>query len=117
MNRRPTVTRLGLALGAAAAGTLLAAGTADAAPADAVVNTPCSFAQIVSATYAIDESEGAALASSPLASSFSAFLAAPQWQRQMFLGTQPALLDRVNAFFGGPGSGMARTVFATCSGF
>lgn len=117
MNSRTTATRAGAVLGAVAAGSILLTGVASAAPADTVVNTPCSFSQIIAATYAIDPEEGAALAASPLSGSFATFLAAPPWQRQMFLGSQPALVDRVNAFFGGPGSGFARTVFATCSEF
>nr|WP_296774282.1 hemophore-related protein [Rhodococcus sp. (in: high G+C Gram-positive bacteria)] len=117
MNHRYNALRLTAGIGAVAAGSLLFAGVATAAPADTVINTPCSFSQVVAATYAISEDEGAALAASPLSSSFAAFLAAPTWQRQMFLNSQPAIIDRVNAFFGGPGSGFARTVFATCSDF
>lgn len=117
MTKRQSTARFAAVSIAAVAGSLLVAGTASAAPADTVVNTPCSFSQIVAATYAIDPEEGAALASSPLSSSFGIFLASPPWQRQMFLSSQPAIVDRVNAFFGGPGSGFARTVFATCENF
>lgn len=117
MSIRSTALRGTAVFGAVAAGSLVFGGVAAAAPADTVVNTPCSFSQIVAATYEISPEEGAALASSPLSSSFAAFLAAPTWQRQIFLSSQPAVVDRVNAFFGGPGSGFARTVFATCEQF
>lgn len=114
MISRLSTTKVATVLGATAVGALLCGGVATATPAETVVNTPCSFSQIVAATYAQDEEEGAALAASPMAGSFAAFLAAPAWQRQAILASQPAIVDRVNAFFGGPGSGLARTVFASC---
>lgn len=117
MNVRRTALQATAVVGAAAACSLVLGGVASASPADTVAQTPCSFSQVVAATYAISEDEGAALSSSPLAGSFEAFLAAPPWQRQIILATTPALIDRVNAFFGGPGSGYARTVFTTCEQF
>lgn len=112
-----TSARFAAGIAAAATGSLVFAAVAHAAPVDTVATSPCSFSQVVAATYAVSEEEGAALASSPLAPAFASFLAAPQWQRQAFLATQPAIVDRVNAFFGGPGSGFARTVFSTCGQF
>ncbi len=116
MNAR-LITKFSVPLGMAAVGAMVFAGIATAAPAETLVQTPCSFSQVVAATSAISEDEGAALAASPLSSSFAAFLSAPQWQREIFLNSQPVILDRVNSFFGGPGSGFVRTVFATCSAF
>lgn len=115
MDFRTATIRGTAVLGAVAAGSLVFGSVSSAAPSDTIVNSPCSFSQIVAATYAVSPEEGVALASSPLSSSFAAFLAAPPWQRQIFLSSQPAVVDRVNAFFGGPGSGFVRTVFDTCT--
>lgn len=95
----------------------LSAGTASAAPVDEVVNTTCSWPQIVSATYALSPEEGEALANSAMAGQFAQFLSLPTSQRRMALDYMPGASDRINQVFGGPGASAAYTVFGTCSQF
>lgn len=109
--------RLAVTVVAGAALVGISTGTASAAPVDMVVNTSCSWPQVVSATYAVSPEEGNALANSAMSGQFAQFLALPSTQRRIALGYMPGAGDRINQVFGGPGGGIAYEVFRTCSSF
>jgi hemophore-related protein len=101
----------------AAAAVVAGSGSASALPLDTLVNSTCSFNQIVAATYAVSPEEAVALANSPIAPQFASFLASPPFQRQLLFTTQPWIADSISSFLNGPGAGLAGNAFATCNQF
>jgi hemophore-related protein len=81
-----SLTRLATAVGAVALSLTAGAGLASAQPDDPVVNTTCTYPQVVSALNAQDPAAAAQFNASPVAqSALRRFLASPPAQRQQMI--------------------------------
>ena len=82
---RLSLNKLGAAVGGVAL-SLAAQGLAAADPADAAVNTTCSYTQVVSAIHAQSPEAGEELDATPIAQNIlQTFLASPPQQREQIL--------------------------------
>jgi hemophore-related protein len=107
-----SLTRLAVAVGGLAWSLTAAAGIASADPMDPIVNTTCSYPQVMAALNAQDPAAAAAFNSSPIAqSSLRQFLSSPPSRRQA-MAEQIASAPAAQQYFG-----LIQQVAATCNNF
>jgi hemophore-related protein len=107
-----SLSRLAVAVGGLALSLTAGAGVASADPLDPIVNTTCSYPQVMSALNAQDPATAAAFTSSPESTSFlSQFLASPPNQRlrmARMIQNTPGIQQNF---------GLIQQVFNTCSNY
>ena len=108
-----SLTRLALALGGAAVSLTAGAGIASAEPdLGPIVNTTCSYPQVMSALNAEDSAAAAQVDGSDVSKSYlQQFLAAPPAQRQMMAGMIASTPGNEQYF------GLLQKVFSTCNAY
>jgi hemophore-related protein len=106
------LTRLAVAVGGLAWSLTAAAGIASADPVDPIVNTTCSYPQVMAALNAQDPAAAASFNASPVAqSSLRQFLASPPPQRRA-MAQQIAGAPGAQQYFD-----LIQQVAATCNNF
>jgi hemophore-related protein len=104
--------KMALGMGALALSLTAGAGVASADPVDSIVNTTCSYPQVVSALNAEDPGAAAEFNSSPLAQGYlSSFLAAGPGQRRQ-MAQQVQGIPEAQQYFG-----LIEQVAGSCNNF